>query len=231
MHTNLKKLKLTVFSLLISFSAAHNSHAKVDLSVDCEQALALSALPTRLRDQASVYILNEKGFEKTRTSEGPFSCIVARNHPQSIIPQCVDAAGRDTILPAIIFRTEQSLNGKQPDQIAKQFESMAEDGTFVAPARPGLSYMMSPFNKIYSHKTNDFIAAGPHVMYYAPNLSNEDIGGSFEAATQHNRGVPFMIEQGIHAYMVSFVEHASDKADVINSCKGQLDEAAGESKS
>ena len=38
----------------------------------------------------------------------------------------------------------------------------------------------------------------PHVMFYAPNLTNEDIGFSGDPST----GLPFVAYQGPQAYMI-----------------------------
>jgi hypothetical protein len=205
---------LTIISASVTAAPVH--------SLDCEEALALSALPARLRDGASVYALTENGYVRTRDGSGPFTCIVERNHPLAVIPQCVDAAGADTIIPALIFRSERALEGATPEQVLTEFRQKAERGEFHAPSRPGISYMTSAYNYIYLSEPERIVDVHPHLMFYAPNLTNEDIGGSFKAGSEENRGLPFVLEPGIHGYMISFVDHASESEDVQRACAGEV---------
>ena len=192
------------------------------LTQACEEALALSALPVRLRDRASVYSLTDGGFKLTRQSDGPFTCIVARNHETAVIPQCADAAGAESVIPGIISKTEWALSGMPPNERKARFEELAEKGEFRAPHRPGINYMMSAFNLVWNDQNESMMHIPPHVMYYAPNISNDDVGGSFSEAMGGNRGTPYIVEAGIHGYMTSLVDKASDSSDVMASCKGQI---------
>ena len=192
------------------------------LTADCEEALALSALPTRLRDDASVYTLTDEGFSLTRSAKGPFTCIVERNHADAVIPQCVDAAGADTIIPGIIAKTDWSLMGVPAAERGARFRALANRGDLRAPARSGISWMMSNFNYSWNARSGRLMRIPPHVRFYAPNLSNDDIGGSMAEGMGGNRGVPFIIEEGIHGYITTMVEKPSDSTDVRTACAGQL---------
>ncbi|MEM9057044.1 MAG: hypothetical protein AAGD86_06185 [Pseudomonadota bacterium] len=192
------------------------------LSPACEEALALSALPARLRGDASIYRLVDGRFSLSHEGTGPFTCIVARNHPEALIPQCVDAAGVDTILPGIIQKSAWALDGMAPATAKERFEAMAAAGTIRAPARAGINYMMSAYNLIWNAGQQRFMHVGPHVMYYAPNVTDADIGGSMRVAMQENRGTPMVLQPGIHGYMASFVEHASDSSQVHDACGAEL---------
>ncbi len=187
----------------------------------CEEALALSALPERLRSDASVYVLADNGFSKTIEGAGNFTCIVERNHSDAVIPQCLDAVGAPVIIPAIMFKTRQALNGTDREQTARAFAARAAKGEFKPAAGPGISYMLSDYNYAYLNESAGIRKIPPHVMFYAPELSNDDIGGSLEAARK-NRGQPFIVDPGIHGYMVSFVEHAASSDAVQKQCAGQL---------
>lgn len=185
------------------------------LSGDCETALALSALPERLRADASVFGLRDGAYVKLKDGEGPFTCIVERRHRDSVMPQCVDRAGRDTVLPALIERSERTLAGQGDD---------AEPDHLAPPARAGVSYMMSDFNYAWVPSAKAILKVAPHVMFYAPGLTNDDIGGSLQAGTE-NRGTPFMVDPGPHGFMITYTERASSGDDVARQCRGQLGEA------
>jgi len=195
------------------------------LTGDCEEALALSALPARLRDQASVYSLTDEGFKMSREKDGPFTCIVERNHVDAVIPQCVDAAGADTIIPGIMKKSQWALAGIPVAERRAKFAELAEKKELMPAPRSGISYMMSNFNYVWNTNSEYLMRVPPHVMFYAPNVSNDDVGGSFEEAVDGNRGTPFVVEVGIHGYMTSFVERPSESGDVMTACAGQLPEA------
>lgn len=189
------------------------------LTTSCEQALALSALPIQMRPGSSVYTLGKEGFKKTLSGDGPFTCIVERNHPKSLIPQCVDAAGVDVIVPAIMHKSMQAMQGLAPTEINADFKARADRGEFVAPESIGVNYMMSSYNYIYLQGPNLIANIPPHLMHYAPNVANADIKAAEDA---QRRGLPHINDQGIHGYFISFVESASDSSDVKNACAGQV---------
>jgi hypothetical protein len=194
-------------------------HAAQNLSTQCEQALALSALPKGLRANASAYTYSENGFEKTLTRGGPFTCIVERNHPGSIVPQCLDEEGTNVIVPAIIHKSNLALKGMKPSDIRTDFEERVKRGEYEAPASIGVNYMTSHYNYIYIQGTDRMVRVPPHLMHYAPNVTDEQVGAK---AGDQRKGLPHINQQGVHGYYISFVEHASDKADVERVCKGQL---------
>lgn len=191
-------------------------------STACEEALAPSALPQRLRDSATVYSLTGSGYVRSRDGDGPFPCIVERNHPQALIPRFVDAAGADTIIPALIYRSQRALEGATPEEILAEFETKASRGEFLAPPRPGVSNMTSEYNYIYLSQRQQIVDVHPHLMFYAPNLTSDGVGDSFEAALHENRGLPFVLEPGIHGYMISLVDHASDATGIRRACAGPV---------
>lgn len=194
------------------------------LSRDCEVAVARSALPKNLRDGASVYALENGKFELAVAGSGPFTCIVERNHPRALAPQCMDRAGIDSVLPAIIDRSLMTLAGSDLAAVAEHERRMTENGSYKAPSRAGISYMMSDYNYIYVPSASRILKVPPHVMYYAPNLGNEDIGGSLKGATE-NIGTPFLLGEGIHGMMIVYTEHEADTGEVAEACRGQLGES------
>ncbi len=199
--------------------SAHAVQAAEYLSEKCETALALSALPEQMRSSASVFALTKNGFKKTVDSEGPFTCIVERNHPKSLIPQCVDAAGVDVILPAIMHKTLLGMKGMKPVDVKADFRARADKGEFKKPDSLGVNYMMSSYNYIYLQGPDIIANVPPHLMHYAPNATNQDIKA---AANAQRQGLPHINDPGIHAYFISFVEDASDSKAVQMACAGEV---------
>ena len=212
---------LGVTLVIATCGVAYGGDKTVLLSQSCEEALALSALPMRLRDSASVYVLTEDGYKKTISSDGPFTCIVGRNHPQSLIPQCPNRAGAEQIIPGIIFTSLLGIEATAPDEISAKFDERVANGEFLPPTGPGVSWMASPYN--YILVGDERIAHVPaHMMYYAPGLTDADIGGSSEEGFGSNRGVPFILDEGPHAYMISVIEHPTDGEQVLQACGDQV---------
>jgi hypothetical protein len=193
------------------------------LSSECEIAVARSALPSRLRADSSVYVLQGDHFEKVVEGDGPFTCIVERNHPQSVIPQCMDKAGLDSVLPAIIDRSLMSVAGASLAEIDEENASRLLADEYAPASRPGVSYMMSAYNYTFVQSANRVLKVAPHMMFYAPNVSNADIGGSFESMSD-NIGTPFVFQEGPHGYMIVYTQYPADPNEVAEACRGQLGE-------
>lgn len=210
------------FVLLGSLSASigiADDHMTL-FSTECEEALALSALPARLRDDVTTYVLKPQGYRVSKRGDGPFTCLVTHNHPDSIIPVCFDRAGTDAIVPTELRRGEMILGGDTVQDFMVERTKKAETGELAEP-KPGVSYMVSDYNYIYAPPAAQLFKIDAHMMYYAPNMTDDDIGGSQIDGTQ-NKGMPFMNDPGIHGMMIAYVEQASDSSDVQRQCSGQL---------
>ncbi len=196
-----------------------------ELSTDCEQALALAAGPTSLRDGAGVYVLSEHGYELRRESANGFVCLVQRDSAHSLIPQCFDRTGWDAHVAVVRDGGEKLRAGMSWADIRALRDTGFEAGDYVRPARSGVVYMASDYNLTADDDGENKRRIAPHAMFYAPDLSNDDIGAS-PAEALANRGMPFIAGEGPMGFMISFVDHATDSADVIAACAGELPELA-----
>ena len=200
---------------------------------DLEIQLALSALPAHLRDRATVYVLNPvKGFEVARTGTNGFSALVARTgddamrgswlltaYPDDILyPISWDQAGATAQRRVFLDIAEMQAAGMPPQDVKRIIQQRYKTKVYKAPERPGVSYMLSPILRTYTNPDVDGSVATsniPHVMHYAPNVSNEDVGGAFPAPealryySEHGRWQaspsPFVIMQGPHGYHIQFL--------------------------
>jgi hypothetical protein len=168
------------------------------LPQDKEIAIALSAAPEHLREGASVYVLKQAGFVQARKGTNGFSCIVNRDHPLNQKPTCYDAEGSETILPKVLRFGELLMKGVPLEQIKAEIAEGFRSGKYISPRRPGVAYMLSGDIKNYNASTGKVESFPPHVMFYAPNLTNEDIGsdGNFEP------GMPSIAYQGPQGFMI-----------------------------
>lgn len=182
---------------------------------DLEIQLALSALPPHLRDNATVYFLNpDKGFEVARKGTNGFHALVARTGDDTfrgswplteyrddiLYPISFDEAGAKAQMRVFFDAAEMQAAGTPPGQLKKIIKDHYKTESYKAPDRAGISYMLSPVLRTYfdpdksdSVTTMNF----PHVMYYAPDISGEDIG-----AGKLGGMYPFVILHGHHGYMI-----------------------------
>jgi hypothetical protein len=188
---------VTVF-LLVDVEGAQPRSSEIP-EVPTEQretAMALSAAPEHLRAGAGVYVLTPSGYKRTRQSANKFPCIVNRDHPKALKPTCFDEEGTATILPKILRVGELMMQGKSLSDIAADIHAGFASGKFVSPRRPGIAYMLSGEIRNVNPTTGAVSSFPPHVMFYAPNLTNEDIGSNGTI------DLPFVAYQGPHGYMI-----------------------------
>ena len=185
---------------------------------DLEIQLALSALPPHLRDNATVYVLNpEKGFEVAHKGTNGFHTFVARTGDDSfrgswplteyrddiLYPVSFDKAGTKAQMRVFFDAAEMQAKGTPPGELKKIIKDRYKTGYYKAPERVGISYMLSPVLRTYFNpeEIDGVVTLNvPHVMYYAPNITNEDIGGGKLGGMY-----PFIIMPGPHGYIIQFL--------------------------
>ena len=86
-------------------------------------------------------------------------------------------------------------------KISQRIQTGFVTGEFKSPGRPGVAYMLSDQIRTFDPKTREFGTFPPHLMFYAPHVSNEDIGWTPDAA-QQNPWLPFIAYEGPHGYMI-----------------------------
>jgi hypothetical protein len=154
----------------------HSQHGGkvIRLERDLEVRLALNALPKDLRDAATVFALEDQGYVKVRQGKNPFTCIVSRRGG-NFYPVCFDEEGTRTILKAFIDDAVFRLKGLSDEEIDRQIADGFAQGRYQPAARPGIAYMLSPAT--YMLNGGKLVRTPAHVMFYAPFLTNADIGG------------------------------------------------------
>jgi len=182
----------------------------------------LSALPPRLRDGDTSYVLDpDKGYILDRKGINGFSCIVMRTEwswPQLpfrddiFVPICYDEEGSKKMLPVWMDVAQMRARGLTPKQVYAETMKKFDDGTYQKPARSGISYMTAPLMRTYPapNATDVMTMTLPHYMFYAPNVKNTDIGG------QPDSKYPFVLPQGPgpHDVIILLVGEA-EKAKIL----------------
>ncbi len=207
--------------LIPSADAAEPGHkSKPDiLPLACETAIALSAAPDYLRKEATVLALVHDGYKTTQTGSNPFTCIVNRDHPRVLKPTCFDKEGSETVIPKIIYTGKRLLKGDSMSDINRDIDRLFEEEVFQSQRRPGVAYMLSRYNRPFNPRNGKLGFFPPHVMFHAPNLSNEDIGHDMNHFDM-NRPLPMIAYGGRQGYMIMIADDGAERqrSDLHPSC-------------
>jgi hypothetical protein len=155
--------------------------------VAVQVALAESAGPPVAAD-AAVYVLGAKGYTRFREGTNGFTCLVARERPGTMEPECFDAVGTASVVPVRLFIEEQRAAGAAEDRITAMVEEGYRKGRFRAPAKPGLVYMLSAHNYVFDPGRGQIIHFPGHLMFYAPYATQKDVGSG--------PGAPYIVAPG-----------------------------------
>jgi hypothetical protein len=204
------------------------------MPAELETRFALSALPPALRDQATVYLLDpQEGYTLARQGTSGLTCLVERTvwewvdfRDDIYIPLCYDAAGTKAHLKVMMDAAELRAEGMGPAALKAEIESRYRNGFYRAPEKPGLSYMVGPVMRALGPP--DFklhTMAMPHLMFYAPHATNEDIGALPDLAERASLVYPFIDRQGNgeQTYMIQLIGEA-EKAKIMADEKALVDD-------
>lgn len=237
----IKKSFLFIISLMIICSSTGYAQDTKGwllekMPADLETDYALSALPPHLRDGATVYLLDpQKGYYIGKQGTNGFATFINRTEwewaefvPDTYAAVSYDAEGVKTYLPVYFTVAGMRATGKYtPVQIRDTILKRVNDGTYKAPTRMGLSYMLCPMLRTHLDERGIVNNILPHYMFYAPGIDNTDIGGKWDG---HN---PFVINSGDildkeHSIFNYIIVPAGDaeKAKIIESNKNLLDRLA-----
>lgn len=173
-------------------SAASND--VVALPEPLEIELARSALPDHLREDATVYVYDPgEGFRVAVEGTNGFHALVGRDDPavrwasftfeawpaDFLIPVAFDDAARGAQLKAYLDLGRWRAEGIPAPEAQRRLRAGFESGAYETPARTGVGYMLSPLVRSFLRTEVDASVRSfslPHYMFFAPNVSSEDIG-------------------------------------------------------
>jgi hypothetical protein len=191
---------------------------------DLETDFALSSLPGHLREASTVYLLDpDKGFYISRKGSNGFICFVLRTEWERgeyrddlASPISFDSEGARTIFPAYADAEAMRASGKYTaSQLKDIMTERFNKGTYKAPGRPGVSYMLAPMMRTYDGASSHVVTMElPHHMFYAPYLTNADLG------TDPNAGALILLGDGKspHQFMI-IAAGATEKAKILEEHK------------
>jgi hypothetical protein len=142
---------------------------------NAEIALARSAAPESISNDAKILVLGWRGYEPAVEGKNGFVCIVERSwtspfnsaqfwNPKVRVPVCFNPAAAQSILPLTIKRTEMVLAGLSKAQMIDSIKAGFDNKELPVPGPGAMCYMMSRagyLNDALGHYV-------PHLMFYFP---------------------------------------------------------------
>jgi hypothetical protein len=165
-----------------------------------EVALARTAAPDSISQNATVMVMGRHGYENAATGKNGFVCIVERSwtaeidnpdfwNPKLRAPICFNAAAVRSFLPQTIKRTEWVLAGQSKAQMFENLKTALDKKELPKPEVGAMCYMMSKQGYL-----NDSVGHWhPHLMFFLPpadpttwgaNLPGSPVIGQDDAQSQ-----------------------------------------------
>jgi hypothetical protein len=149
-----------------------------------EIALARSAAPKSVSDDAEVMVLRKSGYASVVKGTNGFLCIVERGwsadtgfsdfwNPRHRAPTCFNAAAAKSLEPIYLMRTRLVLEGKSKNQIMQETAAALDAKALPALAPGSMCYMMSK-QQYLSDRDKSW---HPHLMFFVAG----DVGDSWGA--------------------------------------------------
>ncbi len=231
----IRTIALGSFALVVVLGAAWQPHAQdakapypnmapVDQYLiadrDAEIALARSAAPKSISDDAEVMVLGRHGYETAVKGKNGFVCIVERGwtagsdnpdfwNPKLRGPICFNAAAAQTYLPLTIKKTEWILAGQSK---AQMFESLktALDKKELPMQEPGaMCYMLSKEQYLGDSGGHWH----PHLMFFVPQTDAASWGAGLP-------GSPILVgddpEDRLTIFMIPVAKWSDGTADATD---------------
>jgi hypothetical protein len=139
-----------------------------------EIALARSAAPKSVSDDAEVMVLTKTGYVTAAKGSNGFLCIVERGwagdsafadfwNPTQRSPNCFNAAAAKSFVPIYLMKTQLVLKGKSKKEVTQQATAAIDSKKLPALAPGAMCYMMSKQQYLNDQDKNWH----PHLMFFA----------------------------------------------------------------
>lgn len=116
--------------------------------------------------------------------------------------------------------------GMSPAALKAEIAGRYADRIYGAPQKPGLSYMVSPVMRTVGPPDMQVHTMPmPHLMFYAPEVTNDDIGALPDLGNYASLLNPFIDRQGIaeQSHMIKLIGEA-EKATIMADKKSLIDD-------
>jgi len=143
---------------------------------NAEIALARTAAPPSISQDATVLVLGRHGYETAVEGKNGFVCNVDRAwmgsfendpefwNPRNRGPVCYNPPAARTVLPITLMRTKLALAGKSMAEVKEGIKDAIEKRELPALEPGGMAYMMSKQGHL-NDRAGHWL---PHLMFYVP---------------------------------------------------------------
>jgi hypothetical protein len=154
-----------------------------------EIALARSAAPASIANEAEVMVLGRTGYRTAVKGGNGFLCIVERSwgnttdhpefwNPKMRAPHCFNSPAARTFLPIYLMKTRLVLAGKSKSEIL-QATASALDKKELPVLEPGaMCYMLSK----QQYLNDQDMHWHPHLMFFSPGDAAKSWGANLEGS-------------------------------------------------
>jgi hypothetical protein len=162
-----------------------------------EIALARTAAPASISDNAEIMILGPQGYKTAAKGTNGFLCLVERswsqdiNHPEFWnpkirAPHCFNAAAAKTFAPIFLMKTKLVLAGKSRAEILQATSSAFDSKELPVLEPEAMAYMMSKQQYLNDRDK----AWHPHVMFYVSGDAAKSAGANLTGSPVIAAGDP-----------------------------------------
>jgi hypothetical protein len=150
-----------------------------------EIALARSAAPPSISNDAAVLVLTPRGYVTAVEGKNGFVCFVDRSwssafddpefwNPRGRGPTCMNPAAVRSVLPLQRRLTDMVLSGMSREEILARVKDAIAKKEFSPPEIGSMSYMMSK----QQYLKDAAVHWHPHLMFYVPGDTNPAAWGA-----------------------------------------------------
>jgi hypothetical protein len=120
-----------------------------------EVALARTAAPSAISQNATVLVLTPKGYTEAEHGTNGFTCLVMRSFAAApddpafwnthiSAPHCFNPPASRTVLPAMLAQIDWALAGATPAALNARIKKAYAEKRFTMPADGAMAYLLSP---------------------------------------------------------------------------------------
>jgi len=181
-------IAMTIMAAGMTASGQDLNHVNASTPRDVQIRIARFAAPKEITNHADIYVLGKYGYELVEHGNNGFSCLIEREKPETMEPECYDAEGGRSTLKVRFFVEEQRAKGVSEKEITESVKAGYKSGKFKAPSKSGIVYMLSDYNFVLNPETGKIIHFPGHLMFYAPYATEKTVGAG--------EGAPYIVHPG-----------------------------------
>jgi hypothetical protein len=154
-------------------------------SPEKEIALAKSAAPPSISDEADILVLSKQGYETAMKGKNGFVCLVERSwdadfndpvfwNPKIRGADCLNPEAARTVLPHFRERASWALSGLSKAEMIARTKAKISANTYVLPGAGAMAFMTSKEQRLADGNTHWH----PHLMFFVARANDATWGAN-----------------------------------------------------